>query len=138
MDGEICLDIYHQALSPKVMVFGDTAASVFSQKMVRDMVAEFPCVVIESTFLDGEDILSKVGGPKNDDPDLGDDGCEGCSRSHSNGNRAKNAKNAKTAKNVKNAKRNLYLRLKQKMHIFLPELYHLFASHHQLCAHALL
>jgi hypothetical protein len=117
--GETRLDIYHQVLTPKVMVFGDTAATVFSQRLVRDMVAEFPRVVIESTFLDGEDVLSRVGVPKTDadDPDLADGCCSGASAcGHSK-------------KKPKNAKRNLYLRLKDKKHIFLPELYHLFARH---------
>lgn len=117
---KIMLDAYHQALTPKVMVFGDTAASVFSQRLVRDMIGEFPRVVIESTFLDGENILSTKGGAPADDPDLGDDGwCAGAGASAG----------AAHVKKVKNAKRNLYLRLKDKKHIFLPELFHLFASH---------
>jgi ribonuclease BN (tRNA processing enzyme) len=125
MSGELKLDIYHQALTPRLMVFGDTAASVFSQRLVRDMVAEFPRVVIESSFLDGEEILSKIGAPKNDDPDLADDGCCGASAAGA----GCSGRSATKVKKVKNAKRNLYLRLKEKKHIFLPELYHLFERH---------
>jgi hypothetical protein len=84
------------------------------------MVAEFPRVVIESTFLDGEDVLSRVGAPKADaeDPDLVDGCCGSASHAH-----------ASKKKEKKNIKRNLYLRLKEKKHIFLPELFHLFAKH---------
>lgn len=125
MDGKTVLDIYHQALTPKVMVFGDTAATVFSQKLVRDMIADFPVIVIESTFLDGEDILSKVGVPKDDDPDLEEDHCD--SKAH---DESKTRTKTRT-KAEKNIKRNLYLRLKEKKHIFLPELFHLFAKYPQ-------
>lgn len=116
MDGIERIKTSHKALTPSVMVFGDTGATVFSQQLVRDMVSEFPRVIIESTFLDGEDVLSKVGVPATD-PDL--DGLD----------TDMDTESPKPEKKEKNAKRNLYLRLKEKKHIFLPELYYLFGKH---------
>ena len=98
MNGRIGLDIYHNVLTPRTMVFGDTAATVFSQQLVCNLMNDARRIIIECTFLDGKDILSRIG----EDTRLQD---------------------VHTQKKVKNLRRNLYLRLKEKEHIFLPELY---------------
>lgn len=95
MNGNTQLNVHHNELIPGTMVFGDTAATVFSQKLVRDLMSDARRIIIECTFLDGEDVLSQIG------DDAGGD----------------------TTKKIKNPRRNLYLRLKEKKHIFLPELY---------------
>jgi ribonuclease BN (tRNA processing enzyme) len=44
---------------PLVMVFGDTASTVFKNKFVKQVINEFPIIVIECTYLEGEETLSK-------------------------------------------------------------------------------
>ena len=69
------------------------------------------------TFLDGENELSKINAPIDNSNDSDQD----CSC-----NENKTDKKGKKVKIIKNTKRNLYLRLKDKKHIFLPELYYYF------------
>jgi ribonuclease BN (tRNA processing enzyme) len=98
------INTHYKVLSPHSMVFGDTSATVFSQKLVKTMLCEFPRVIIESTFLDGEKELVSTSINNYSD-------------------------NTETKTKVKNEKRNLYLRLKEKKHIFLPELYYYFGKY---------
>lgn len=97
MYGNTKIETHNMYIQPWTMVFGDTSATVFSQKIVRDMLHDFPRIIIESTFLEGEDTLSKIFDKKFSDTNKS-----------------------------KNEKRNLYLRLKDKKHIFLPEITHYF------------
>jgi ribonuclease BN (tRNA processing enzyme) len=126
MHGAQKIDTHHPVLTPQMMVFGDTAATVFSQQLVRDMIKEFPRIVIESTFLDGESTLSQIGAhsAQNDPDDSSDcDDCTGCSTI----GREKSYGNANSME--KNVKRNQYLRFKDKKHIFLEDLVHLFKKY---------
>lgn len=115
------IDTHHKVLTPHTMIFGDTAITVFSQKLVKTMLSEFPRIIIESTFLDGEDQLSEINNSPNNCNNPDSDCDSDCN------NETKMDK--VMIKKVKNVKRNLYLRLKEKKHIFLPELYYYFKKY---------